>query len=133
SQFDRRHLRAQSERWPDADVRREDDSGDALNLRVGRARYRLGAPNVGRDDAAVRARTLDVRQVDAGFAGEAACQRRDHRAAGKPRRTIVAVGRADLTERLHFEWSIAEASRLLWPFHPLIPAKAGIQIFLFAV
>src|SRR5258708_1997515 len=80
----------------------------------------------------MRARALDVRKVDAGLARETTCQGRDDRAASKPRRTVIALGRPDFAERLHFEWGVTAICRWLRPVHPLIPAHAGIQIFLLA-
>ncbi len=39
-------------------------------------------------------------EIDAGFGGEPARERRDRGAAGEPRRAVIALGRAHLEERI---------------------------------
>ena len=84
-------------------------SGDGAVGLGSRCGARLAAPAamasvyIAGHDAAMGAGRGDKVEIDSPLAGQPPRQRRDHRAAGQPRRSIIALRRADFTERVEHD------------------------------
>ena len=108
---------------------------ERLDLRGRRARRHCGPGrasraardrrlDVGRDDAAVRTRAAEPRQIDAALAGKPPRQRRDERPARELGRAEVALRRAHLEERVHRAGGLDDVLHDRSP-----PRAAGTQSF----
>src|SRR5689334_5592384 len=86
--------------------------------------------DIARDDTPVRPRTFDFAKINAALSGKPASKRRYGGATGQPCRPVIALGRADFAERIHWPGRLVG---LLWQRRPvpLVPAQAGIQFFRF--